>query len=151
MDKVTNWRDSNINIISSNAFQKNISVECEILSDEKVFADESIVNTILRNLLTNAIKFSYPNGKVIVSSKAKGEFLEISISDFGVGIAPNNIEKLFRIDSKFINPGTKNEKGTGLGLILCKEFTELHGGEIRVKSEIGKGSTFTFTLPKENF
>ncbi|MBK6605068.1 MAG: PAS domain S-box protein [Leptospiraceae bacterium] len=146
-----NLVDASINIISSNAFQKNISVECEILSDEKVFADESIVNTILRNLLTNAIKFSYPNGKVIVSSNAKGEFLEISISDFGVGIAPNNIEKLFRIDSKFINPGTKNEKGTGLGLILCKEFTELHGGEIRVKSEIGKGSTFTFTLPKENF
>jgi signal transduction histidine kinase len=97
--------------------------------------------------LTNAIKFTHQNGKIIVSTLKKEDFLEISVTDTGVGIDPKNIDKIFRIDSKFSNLGTDQEKGTGLGLILCKEFVEKQGGRIWIISELGKGSTFTFTLP----
>ena len=137
-------------LLSGNAFRKNIQISIEAVTDEKVYADESLVSTILRNLLTNAIKFSYPNGKIIVSTRTNNKFIEISITDFGVGIDKANLEKIFRIDSKFSKPGTENEKGTGLGLILSKEFTELQGGEIWAESEIGSGSIFTFTLPLAN-
>jgi two-component system sensor histidine kinase/response regulator len=78
----------------------------------------------------------------------KDNFLEISVADTGVGIDPKHIHKIFRIDSKFSLLGTNKEKGTGLGLILCKEFVEKQGGTIWVESELGKGSKFTFTLPK---
>ena len=98
-------------------------------------------------MLTNAIKFTYPNGQIIVSTKPQGDFLAISISDSGVGIDSQNLEKIFRIDSKFSKIGTDNEKGSGLGLVLCKEFVEKLGGQIWVTSELGQGTTFTFTLP----
>ncbi len=90
------------------------------------------------------------NGKIIVSSQINNGFLEISFSDSGVGIESKNLEKIFRIESKFSKLGTNNEKGTGLGLILCKEFVEMQGGKIWVTSEVGVGSTFTFTLPLAN-
>ena len=135
-------------LLSGNAFRKNIQISIEAVTDEKVYADESLVSTILRNLLTNAIKFSYPNGKIIVSTRTNNKFIEISITDFGVGIDKANLEKIFRIDSKFSKPGTENEKGTGLGLILSKEFTELQGGEIWAESEVGKGTRFFVELPR---
>ena len=134
-------------IVTSNAFNKNIILEKNISDQDIVFADEALSNMIIRNLLTNAIKFTHPGGKIIVSTKIEGDFLEISISDTGIGISPKNLSKIFRIDSKFSSLGTNKEKGTGLGLILCQEFVEKQGGTIRVESELGKGSKFTFTLP----
>ncbi|HRG74409.1 MAG TPA: PAS domain-containing sensor histidine kinase, partial [Leptospiraceae bacterium] len=136
-----------IPIISGNAFKKNITIQKALAATDRIYADESLVSTILRNLLTNAIKFSNPGGKIIVSAESKGDFLEISVNDSGVGIETKNLEKIFRIDSKFSKLGTDKEKGTGLGLILCKEFVEMQGGKIWVTSEVGVGSTFTFSLP----
>lgn len=136
-----------IPLVSGSALKKNITIESNVDKDNLVYIDNSLTTTILRNLLTNAIKFTHTNGKIIVSTKKKNEFLEVSITDTGVGIDPKNIEKLFRIDSKVSSPGTESEEGTGLGLILCKEFVEKQGGTIWVTSELGKGSKFTFTLP----
>jgi signal transduction histidine kinase len=136
-----------IPIVNGSALKKNITIESKISKDDLVYVDNSLTTTILRNLLTNAIKFTKTNGKVIVATQRKGKFLEVSITDTGVGIDPKNIDKLFRIDSKISSPGTDSETGTGLGLILCKEFVEKQGGRIWVTSELGKGSTFTFTLP----
>jgi signal transduction histidine kinase len=113
-----------------------------------VFADKAMISTILRNLISNAIKFTYPGGKIVISSDKKPDELMISISDNGIGIKKEVIDKLFRIDETYIAPGTQEEKGTGLGLILCKEFIEKHGGKIWVESEVDKGSTFYFTIPK---
>ncbi len=129
--------------------KKNIVIEVQCDLNERVYADESLLNTILRNLLTNAIKFSYANSKIQVTAIESEEFIEISITDFGVGIEENSIDKIFRIDSKFSKPGTEKEKGTGLGLILCKEFIDMHNGFIQVKSELNKGSTFTISFPKK--
>jgi signal transduction histidine kinase len=134
-------------IISGNALKKNITIEKEFTDNDMVYADNLLTNTILRNLLTNAIKFTHQNGKITVSTQKNEGFLEISVTDTGVGIEPKNLDKIFKIDSKFSNTGTENEKGTGLGLILCKEFVEKQGGTIWVRSELGIGSTFTFTLP----
>lgn len=139
-----------VSLVNTNAINKNISIETNLSDVDLVFTDEYLVTTILRNLLTNAIKFTHPYGKITVSSESKNGFLELSVIDSGVGIDPQNIEKIFKIDSKFSNLGTNNEKGTGLGLILCKEFVEMQGGKIWVTSEAGVGSTFTFTLPLAN-
>ncbi len=136
-----------IPLVSGNAFKKNITIEKDLVGNEIVYADESLVATILRNLLTNAIKFTPNNGKVILSTVRKENFLEISISDTGSGMDTNDLGNIFRIDSHFSQPGTENEIGSGLGLILCKEFAEKNGGEIWVKSQPGIGSTFTFSLP----
>ena len=135
-----------IPIINANAFKKNISIETELIEEDTVFADEFFLNTILRNLLTNAIKFTYPNGKIIISTKKVEGYIEISVTDTGTGIDSKNLENLFRIDSKISKTGTNNERGSGLGLILCKEFVEKQGGKIRATSELGKGSRFTFSL-----
>ncbi len=136
-----------IPIVSGNAFKKNITIEKNLVGNESVYVDESLVATILRNLLTNAVKFTNTNGKIIISTEKKEDFLEISISDTGNGIEPDNLEKLFRIDSKIPRQETENEIGSGLGLILCKEFVEKHGGKIWAESQPGVGSKFTFTLP----
>lgn len=139
--------NKNVQIVSAMAIKKNITIEIAQMNNEIAYTDELLVNTILRNLLTNAIKFTYAGGKVILSTETKKDFLEISVSDTGVGIEPGNIDKIFKIDSKFSNLGTEKEKGTGLGLILCKEFVEKQGGTIWVESELEKGSKFTFSLP----
>ena len=135
-------------VVRGNALKKNITIEKRISENDIVYADTMLVNTILRNLLTNAIKFTNANGKIIVSAEQKDTFFEISVIDSGVGIDPNNFHKIFRIDSKFSLPGTEKERGSGLGLILCKEFVEKQGGKIWVESELGKGSKFIFTLPR---
>ncbi|MBL0264385.1 MAG: PAS domain S-box protein [Leptospiraceae bacterium] len=135
-----------IPLVSSIAFKKNISIETELLDADTVYADEFFLNTILRNLLTNAIKFTYPNGKVIISTEKREGYLEVSVTDTGTGIDEKRLENLFRIDSKVSKNGTDNERGSGLGLILCKEFVEKQGGKIWVTSELGKGSRFTFSI-----
>ena len=131
-----------------NAANKNISLDVQVNDDINVFADLNMVETILRNLFSNAIKFSYEGGKVIVNVREKGKFAEINIIDNGVGISEDNIKKLFQIDQNISTNGTQNEEGSGVGLILCKEFVEMNNGEVFVKSEVGKGSNFSFTLPR---
>jgi signal transduction histidine kinase len=102
-----------------------------------------MLSTIIRNLVSNAVKFTSKNGEIIVNAKNRQQFIEISIK----GISKKNQSKLFDITENISTVGTKNETGTGLGLILCKEFVEKHDGEIWVESKLGKGSEFVFTIP----
>jgi signal transduction histidine kinase len=106
-----------------------------------------MVDTVIRNLLSNATKFTPVDGKIVVSAVRLNDEIEISIRDTGVGIPEKNLDNIFKLDSKTNTVGTENETGTGLGLILCKEFVEKNGGRIWVESEVGKGSTFRFTVP----
>jgi two-component system, sensor histidine kinase and response regulator len=126
---------------------KNIVIKKQLLHEALVFADKEMVLTILRNLLFNAIKFTRSNGLIVLSVKDSIDRLLISVADNGVGIEKNKLEKLFKIEENITTLGTNNEKGTGFGLLLCKEFVEKHGGTIWVESEEGKGSTIYFTLP----
>ena len=133
------------------AGQKKISVNTNKLpANSLVFADKAMINTILRNLISNAIKFTHPGGMITISVEEKESKLIVSVSDNGVGISKEDCGKIFRIDESYSSSGTENENGTGLGLILCKEFVQKHGGKIWVESEVGKGSTFYFSLPNEN-
>jgi len=106
-----------------------------------------MISTILRNLVSNAIKFTRPNGQITISSRKTETELSISVIDNGVGMNEETLGKLFRIEESISTKGTDNERGTGLGLILCREFIEKHNGSIRAESEPGMGSVFTFTIP----
>jgi len=139
----------NLELSSSNAKAKNITLVSSISDTTTVFADKNMLDTVIRNLVSNAIKFTPVNGKVEILSEEKDSEVEISISDTGIGISPQDIEKLFRVDISHTTIGTGEEKGTGLGLILCKEFVEKNGGRIWVESELGKGSQFYIRLPSQ--
>jgi len=138
---------SNIELLKGNALQKEISIESKITSEDFVYADVSMITTVIRNLLSNAIKFTSQKGKIQIDTFKEKTFVMVSIKDNGIGISLEDQLKLFKIDSKPITIGTSMEKGTGLGLILCKDFVEQHGGTIWVESTVGKGSTFSFTIP----
>ncbi len=129
------------------AGQKSITIKNILPHKAFVFADNAMISTILRNLISNAIKFTMPGGNIIVSAIEKQNEIIFSVSDTGVGISKSSIKKLFLIDQSYSTTGTNKETGTGLGLILCKEFVEKHNGKIWVESEEKKGSTFYFTLP----
>ncbi|KOH43365.1 tetratricopeptide repeat-containing sensor histidine kinase [Sunxiuqinia dokdonensis] len=135
------------NLLVANAKQKQITLIQTIQSNTLVYADEKSVATILRNLISNAIKYTKSGDQVLVEAVRKGSVIEISVSDNGIGMNAETCEKLFDITKKTSQQGTKNESGTGLGLILCKEFVEKNKGQIWVESEVGKGSKFTFSLP----
>jgi signal transduction histidine kinase len=130
--------------------KKSILLENEVSENSIVFADEEMLKTIFRNLIGNAIKFSNIEGKIIVSSILKPEGTEITVTDFGVGISKQNIEKLYQFNSQFITIGTENEKGSGLGLIICKDMIEKHGGYLRIESDLNVGSKFIFMIPNMN-
>ena len=127
--------------------KKGIEFKTTVKDDIYVYADNNMLSTIIRNLVSNATKFTNKGGQIIVKALKKDNFVEISILDTGIGISEENINKLFRIDVNYKTNGTENEKGTGLGLILCKEFVEENGGSVRVESILGKGSSFIFTIP----
>ena len=134
------------NLLKASYSEKNITVKVVVEPYLQVYADGNMIDTILRNLITNAIKFSNEGGVIeVVAIKVKG-FIQVSISDNGIGISRNNIEKLFSIDENFTTLGTKQEKGSGLGLVLCKEFVEIHGGKIWVDSKENEWSRFNFTI-----
>ncbi len=138
----------NMEIVSQRAGQKGIVVINEIIKSQFVYADQRMLDTVFRNLLSNAVKFTKQNGKIIISAKEKdNKFVEISVSDNGIGMAKDHCEKLFKIDEKVGREGTEGETSTGLGLLLCKEFVEKQGGKIWVISEENVGSTFYFTIP----
>ena len=130
-----------------NAFQKDLTLINEIEKDIKVYADLNMLHTSLRNLISNAMKFTPRGGSITLKAEKKVRFVEISVIDTGVGMSEDIIEKLFRIDQKVSRPGTEGEASSGLGLLLCKEFIEKNSGKIWVESEVNKGSKFTFTLP----
>lgn len=131
------------------ASQKNIIITHDI-NINNVYADKNMLKTILRNLFTNAIKFTHLGGAIIITANKKEKHHIISIIDTGIGISKEKIGKLFKISEKNTTSGTENEKGTGLGLLLCKEFIEKHNGKIQVESEEGKGSEFSIFLPIVN-
>lgn len=128
--------------------EKNISLFNNVDNETLVYADVDMLRSIVQNLIVNAIKFTPNKGQVIVSSTAKNGFVEVSVEDTGIGIESEKSSELFNFNRLFSTEGTAGEKGTGLGLPLCKEFVEKNGGKIRIESELGKGSKFIFTLPK---
>ena len=125
---------------------KNISLIYSQIDNIPVYADKNMLQTVLRNLIANAVKFTSKGGVVEINASSEKDKIEISIKDNGIGMSRETQDMLFKIDSYFTTTGTLNEKGSGLGLILCKEFIEKHGGEINVYSKPGKGSDFRFSL-----
>jgi len=137
-----------IELLSDAARQKSLNLKLETPRNTPVSADRAMISTVLRNLISNAVKFTQPGGEIIISLVQKQKEVTISVIDTGIGIKKELIKKLFKIEESYTTVGTQNEKGTGLGLILCKEFVEKHGGKIWAESEFEKGSKFSFTIPK---
>ncbi len=137
---------SNIGLVESSAASKQIRIHFEE-SHTLVYADPDMIGTILRNLLSNAVKFTPSGGDIHIHVEESGEKAIVTVRDTGVGIDPEILTKLFSVDSAYSTAGTNGETGTGLGLILCKEFINHNHGEIWVTSEVGSGSTFSFSLP----
>ena len=133
----------------AHSMEKNITIVSPV-GQNIIYADVFMVNTIIRNLITNAIKYTHRGGKIEISVKPDSRYNTVTITDNGIGIKEENIPKLFTIAEKLITRGTDNERGNGLGLILCTEFVEKLGGSIWVDSEFGKGSSFRFTIPLES-
>ena len=161
LDELTKMTIYQLNSITKS---KSIKLLSQVKPNSNIYCDKDMILIVLRNLITNAIKFSYEGGKISISYSIvenilenydrsvikNGKYSKISIQDFGIGINQEDIEKLFRIDSTYSNIGTFNEQGSGLGLILCKDFIEKHKGNIWIESELGKGTTVHFTLPLNN-
>ncbi len=132
------------------ALNKEITITSEIDLEKTVFADKNMILLVIRNLVSNALKFTPKLGEIIITAveQEMDPFVKISVTDSGVGISEEKIKNLFKIDAKVSTPGTENEQGNGLGLVLCKEFVERNGGEIGIESTPGEGTTVWFTLPK---
>lgn len=143
--------EASIDVLSESARKKRIGLTISVPGELEIRADIHMFDTIIRNLISNAIKFTISGGKVIVTANYNGDhYVVVKISDSGIGMTPELKNKLFQIDEKTSRPGTEGETSTGLGLLLCKEFIEKHGGKIWVESSVGQGSTFSFSLPLEN-
>ena len=137
-----------VETIQNRSEQKGIKIINEIVTPYVVYADERMTDSILLNLISNAVKFTHRFGTVTISAKpAPGKMIEIAVSDTGIGMTKTDLDKLFKVGEKVRTIGTDGELSTGLGLLLCKEFVEKHGGKIWVESEERQGSTFRFTLP----
>ena len=139
-----------ITLLEDIANEKSVSLKNTIGIQQCVIADKLMLETVLRNLIINAIKYSKPGGSVDISSIQHNTIIEIRVKDQGVGIKKENLGKMFRIDSANSTPGTRDEQGTGFGLILCKEFVHKHGGEIWIESEEDKGTMVKFTITRSN-
>lgn len=134
-------------MVESTAIQKNITFSVRANKHLHTLADRNMLDTILRNLISNAIKYSYKGSKIRILATTEENEVHISVSDDGVGIPSSKISTLFEIDKRRNTLGTDNEQGTGLGLILCKDFIDRHKGNLWIESSPDKGSTFTFSLP----
>jgi len=148
--QILNFRDICKNIfevLKPNADAKNIAINCSADDHIKVFVDIDMIKIVLRNLVSNAIKFTKNGGAININAETNSGNVTISVSDNGIGIPPDSMAKLFNITEVITTTGTAKETGTGIGLLLCKEFVEKHGGKIWVDSEVGKGSRFSFTMP----
>lgn len=140
--------DYTILMLEGAAQIKGVKLSSNLMNTLFIFADINMILTVLRNLLTNAIKFSNEGDRVTIDAKELNNKIIVSVTDTGIGISESMIKKLFRVEEHVKSEGTASEAGTGLGLILCKEFVEKNGGEIWVKSKVGEGSCFSFTLKK---
>ena len=136
-----------IALYEKQAKAKNIGITCDTDPELEFFADPNMIRTVLRNLVSNALKFTDEGGRISIKAGKRGKFAEISVQDTGTGLEKESIDRIFRIDVNTSLIGNHHNKGSGLGLILCKEFVELNGGEITVESTPGRGSIFTFTVP----
>jgi signal transduction histidine kinase len=143
----------NVGLYSSQAQSKDIQLTNAVQSDLIGFFDKTILDIVVRNLISNALKFTPQNGHVEIKSSISDNFIYLSVTDSGVGIPKSQLKGLFKdLDTnKITSVGTNNEKGAGLGLVLCKEFVELNGGEISVESKVGEGSSFIFSVPLYNY
>jgi Signal transduction histidine kinase len=144
-DEISNVFDLN----GSVSYAKSIKLKNSVDESFEIIADKEMLRLILRNLVSNAVKFSTTDSVVEVKAEKGKDFISISVKDSGIGIKKEDIDKLFRLDIHYTTKGTNNELGTGLGLILCKELVEKHGGTISVESEFGRGSCFTFTIKNQ--
>ncbi|NNJ88797.1 MAG: tetratricopeptide repeat protein [Eudoraea sp.] len=140
--------DENINLLSEVADSKSIKIISELTGNTLVWSDSNQIDIVVRNLISNALKFTPNNGMITIKALEKDDLWEVSVRDTGVGMDKMTVEKLFKKNANITTYGTNNEKGTGLGLSLCKEMIEKNGGSIWVESTLRKGSTFFFTLPK---
>jgi signal transduction histidine kinase len=145
--KVADVVKENIEVLSVNASIKKISIEEKLVAAMEISADKNMISTVIRNLLSNAIKFTATGGHIIIESSIERNKFTLIVKDNGVGISEKYLSQLFQIDSQYKTIGTSNEPGTGLGLILCKDFIERHNGVMIVESSEGKGSTFGFSIP----
>lgn len=140
--------NENIDLIKRKIDQKKIELSTHIPDKLTAYADEDMAKTIIRNLISNAVKFTPENGKIEIIAKSENNKVTITVKDSGIGIGSKDLPKLFRIDQHYTTPGLSNEKGSGLGLILCKEFVEKNGGTITIESKPNEGTSITFTLKK---
>jgi PAS domain S-box-containing protein len=136
-----------VNTLTPTLSLKKLAIGLNVADELEIYADSRMLTTIFHNLIGNAIKYSYEDGKIEIFASRKNSEIEMTISDGGIGMAKDVSRVLFKIDEHFSTPGTSNEKGSGLGLILCKDFIEMHNGKIWVESKPGRGSRFTFTIP----
>jgi PAS domain S-box-containing protein len=139
--------NENLENVQLQVANKGISTISELSEDFFIFTDKNMINTVLRNLISNAVKYTYKKGTVVVRATKNTKECIITVKDSGIGIEKEKVETLFRLENSLSLPGTEKEQGTGLGLRLCKEFTERMGGRIWVESKEGKGSEFNFTIP----
>jgi len=146
--KLAELCDGIVSLHAGSAGSKGITLRSCVGEEEAVFADGNMLATVLRNLLSNAIKFTPRNGEVVLTSETRGEWVKLSVRDTGIGISPEDLSKLFQIDKHFSSVGTEQERGNGMGLIMCKELVDLNRGFISVESGLGRGSTFIVRLPR---
>jgi PAS domain S-box-containing protein len=140
--------DYTLDLFASKAEEKHIRLTNTIHTDTCVYADHNMISTVIRNLVSNALKFTPEQGIVAVSAHHAGPHVEVVVADTGTGIPCEHLPKLFRLDTQYTTFGTAGESGTGLGLLLCQELIEHHGGRIWVESQVERGTTFRFTLPR---
>jgi signal transduction histidine kinase len=145
---LTKLVEVNVNLHKVTAGEKGIILKNTVEKDLYAFGDGEMINTVIRNLVSNAVKYTGSERSVELEVKEMPEWFEVLVKDQGVGISPENMQKLFRIDVKYKTNGTAGETGTGLGLLLCREFVEKNGGEIWCDSEENNGTTFHFTVPR---
>jgi signal transduction histidine kinase len=138
-----------VSIFQPNAIRKKITLVSQIDSQLYAYADKNMIDTVIRNLLSNAIKFTHTGGRVKITAHPLDKSIIVAVTDSGIGLDSEQINNLFNLTGQNITTGTDKEKGTGLGLILCKEFIEKNNGTISVESEPGEGSKFTFAIPAD--
>lgn len=137
-----------VSLFLDNAFEKEIIILNNISSEQFIIADQYMFNTIMRNLISNALKFTHEKGTITVEAQVDGDVTIISVSDTGIGMNDSDAEKLFQIGQHHSTVGTANERGSGLGLVMCQQMIQQHGGEIWVETVLGEGTTFLFTMPR---
>ena len=155
---VANLAQETVELLKQAADKKEIELHSDIQDGLVIYADKNMLDTVLRNLTGNAVKFTPRGGEVNLRARVKPspqeteaskteEVIEVTVADTGVGMSQESLERIFRLEATQSTPGTEQEEGTGLGLIICKEMIEQNGGQIWVQSESGKGTTVSFSMP----